>query len=373
MRHLVVTGTRKLEWQEAPDPELRSPAGALVRPIAAARCDLDGLFLCHRLTLAAARLADAAGLVDPMFLDTFGRPPFAFPLPYGHECVAMVVRVGEETRSVRAGDCVVVPFQISCGRCALCARGLTAHCATDRRTPVAAYGFGGATGGWGGAVSDLLYVPHADAMLLPIPPGVDPAALASAGDNLPDGYRAVAPHLAALPGAPVLVVGGRAKSIGLYAAASAVALGSSRVDYVDGSRDRLEIAARLGAHPIAIDRRGRVPGLVEYPITVDASGSAKGLSLAIRSLGPGGVCTTVAFHVRRNTAVPLWRMMMRGNTLVTGLANVRADLPAVLELVRQRRLDPARVTTLSAAWDDAPRALLEPGTKVVISRGPSPI
>jgi len=261
-----------------------------------------------------------------------------------------------------------VPFQISCGRCVPCARGLTAHCATDRRTPVSAYGFGAATGGWGGAVSDLLSVPHADAMLVRIPAGVDPAALASASDNLPDGYRAVAPHLAALPGAPVLVVGGRARSIGLYAAASAVALGSSRVDYVDDDRQRLEIAARLGAHPIAVDRRGRAPALVEYPITVDASGSAKGLTLAIRSLGPGGVCTTVALYVRHGTAVPLWRMMMRGNTLITGLANVRADLPAVLELVRQGRLDPARVTTLSAAWDDAPRALLEPGTKVVIAR-----
>jgi threonine dehydrogenase-like Zn-dependent dehydrogenase len=97
VRHLVYIGKGKLEWQEAPDPELRSPDGALVRPIAAARCDLDVLFLSHRLPLAAAGLAGALGLIDPLFRETFGRRPFAGPFPYGHECVAEVIRVGEET------------------------------------------------------------------------------------------------------------------------------------------------------------------------------------------------------------------------------------------------------------------------------------
>lgn len=49
-----------------------------------------------------------------------------------------------------------------------------------------------------------------------------------------------------------LVVGGAARSIGLYAAGIAVALGASRVDYLDSSRARLEIAQSLGANPIQI-------------------------------------------------------------------------------------------------------------------------
>jgi threonine dehydrogenase-like Zn-dependent dehydrogenase len=236
-------------------------------------------------------------LLDPLVFETFGKRPFEGPFPYGHECVAEVVQIGEEVRSVRVGDCVVVPFQISCGDCSPCTRGLTAHCTTERRSPVAAYGFGAATGAWGGAVSDLLYVPHADAMLLSVPDGVDPVSLASASDNLPDGYRTVAAPLAAMPEAPVLVVGGQAKSVGLYAVASAVALRSCRVDR----------RARLFFEPAKVRADA-------YPIAVDASGSAKGLSFAIRSLAPGGVCTTVAFYLRNGTPIPLWRMMVRGNT-----------------------------------------------------------
>lgn len=65
-------------------------------------------------------------------------------------------------------------------------------------------------------------------MLVRVPAGVDPLALASASDNLTDAYRTVAPHLLRSSEAPVLIVGGGAKSIGLYAVGIAKALGSSR-------------------------------------------------------------------------------------------------------------------------------------------------
>jgi threonine dehydrogenase-like Zn-dependent dehydrogenase len=78
------------------------------------------------------------------------------------------------------------------------------------------------TGGdWGGALADLVRVPFADAMLVELPEGVSPTAVASASDNLPDAWRAVAPFLAESPGADVLVVGGWGRSIALYAVAIA--------------------------------------------------------------------------------------------------------------------------------------------------------
>ena len=54
-------------------------------------------------------------------------------------------------------------------------------------------------GGDSGACSDLLRVPFADAMLLAAPCGLDPTVIASASDNIPDAWRTVAPHLAAMP------------------------------------------------------------------------------------------------------------------------------------------------------------------------------
>ena len=149
------------------------------------------------------------------------------------------------------GDVVVVPWAVSCGSCYECGLGLTAKCATMRANSpggtLAAFGFGPATGAWGGMVADSLRVPHADHLLVRVPEGVDPLRVAAAGDNLADAWRAVVPPLRMRPDGTVLVIGGGAQSIGLYAAGLAVRHGASRVDYVDDSDERLAVAEKLGA------------------------------------------------------------------------------------------------------------------------------
>jgi threonine dehydrogenase-like Zn-dependent dehydrogenase len=374
MRELYYLKKRKLEWREVVEPTLLQPGDALVRPIAAARCDLDTTFLL-RDTSAAVRIGLALHILDPLVKDTFGVPPFEGPFPFGHECVGEVREVGPDVQSFKVGDLVVVPFQLSCGHCGTCKRNLTAHCETDRKTHICAFGFGKATGDLGGMVTDLFRVPNAEHMLVKVPEGIAPATIASASDNIADGWRTVAQHLKALPGAPVLVLGGRAKSVSLYAVAAAVALGSERVDYLDASEERLRIAESLGARAIKLDAsyqrmqnsKAFLPG--GYPITVDGSGAHGALEFAIRSLAPGGICTTVYFHLRAGTPVPLWQMYVYGGTLKTGLANVRADIPDILNAVKSGRLKPELVTTLHANWDDAPEALLEQTTKVILVRG----
>ena len=96
------------------------------------------------------------------------------------------------------------------------------------------FGFPTAVGGeWGGALADLVRVPFAASMLVPVPAGVAPEAIASLSDNLPDAWRTVAPHLAEMPAADVLIVAGSGHSIALYSAAIAVALGAGKVDFID--------------------------------------------------------------------------------------------------------------------------------------------
>ena len=370
----VLTFVKKgyLEWREVPAPRLLAASDAIVRPIVASRCDGDAVFLFHDFSTALAAGA-ALHVIDPG-VTSLGARPFRGPFPYGHECIAEVVDVGEGVTTVRPGDVAIVPWAISCGACVSCQRGRTSHC--DRRqTPVAAYGFGDPAGGWGGAVSDLLRVPHADAMLVAVPAGIDPVHVASASDNIPDAYRTVAPHLRATPNASVLVVGGSARSIGLYAAAIACAMGASRVDYVDTDADRLAIAAKVGANPILRTggarwfKRGTPVTGAGYDISVDASNEERGLDYAVRSLASGGVCTSVGFYFRRGTPLPLWRMYLDGTSFRTGLSNPRADLPDVLDLVRTGRFHPELVTTRVADWDSADEAVLDRGaTKVVIAR-----
>ena len=85
---------------------------------------------------------------------------------------------------------VSVPFQISCGECETCRRGHTGNC--ERVERMAMYGLPMGTN-YGGFLSDTARVPFADAMLVPIPEGIEPAGVASLSDNIPDAWRKVGP------------------------------------------------------------------------------------------------------------------------------------------------------------------------------------
>ncbi|HEY3066544.1 MAG TPA: alcohol dehydrogenase catalytic domain-containing protein [Methylomirabilota bacterium] len=337
MRTLTFLAPGKLEWREVPDAALQAAGDALVRPLAVAACDLD---------VALLR----------------GHAPFPGPFPLGHEFVAEIVEVGADVAAHRRGDRVIVPFQISCGVCDRCRRGLTGSCRAV--PPVSMFGFRPLGGDWGGALADLVRVPYASHMLVPLPPGVDAVAMASASDNVADGWRAVAPPLAEFPGAPVLIVGGIG-SVPLYAVAVARAHGASRVDYVDTDEARLALAAALGA--TAIPASSPPARGATYPITVDGSGDPQGLVRALRALEPEGICTSVSIYFE-DVPMPLLRMYTRGTRFVTGRVNSRAVLPHVLDLVTSGRLHPERVTSAVVPWDDAADALRAPALKPIVVR-----
>jgi threonine dehydrogenase-like Zn-dependent dehydrogenase len=256
----------------------------------------------------------------------------------------------------------VVPFQISCGTCTACRHGRTGNCVNT--PPMATYGLGKMGGlHWGGILADLAVVPYADAMLVPLPEGIDPVVVASASDNIPDGWRAVGPQLAAAPGAEVLVVGGDAgsNSIGLYAAGLAVALGAVRVVYLDQSAQRLQIAEKFGAEVMDGPPPRRVGS---FPITVDASGDAESLACAINSTASDGTCTSTSVYLQDPT-VPMFAMYARSCTLHTGRAHVRTAIPAVLDAVAAG-FDPSIVTSEVVPVADAVEALAHPPLKLVI-------
>lgn len=339
MLQLTYTGPDALEWREAPEPSLSSDAGALVRPRAVATCDLDALIIQ-------------------------GSSPFPPPFPLGHECVAEVLDVGDSVTSLDAGQLVSVPFQISCGECGACLQGRTSNC--SEVAFMSSYGFGPAVERWGGFLADVVCVPYAEHMLVPVPDGLAPAAVASASDNISDAWRAVGPPLTEHPGADVLIVGGAGPgSIGLYAAGLAVALGSQSVLYVDADPSRREIAAKLGAQTLA-----EIPKRVgPCAITVDASADPDGLALALRSTAADGICTSTAIYFEEQPAMPLLEMYTKGITFKTGRANARTAMPHVLDLAASGSLHPELVTTSVVGWSDAPDALLERGwTKLVIER-----
>jgi threonine dehydrogenase-like Zn-dependent dehydrogenase len=284
----------------------------------------------------------------------------------GHEGLAEVVAVGDDVRAVRAGDRVVVPFQISCGACRECRRGVTGSCSS---VPLmAAYGMAPIAGlDGGGFMSDLVLVPYADAMLIPCPDGVDPVSIASLSDNIPDGWRTVGPfgaELATLDTADrrVLVLG--RLSIGLYSAAFAVALGA-RVDYVDTDPQRLAAAEKLGAVVHDVAKPDKSWG--SYPVTVHTTADPSLLSATLRATWPDGVCTDTGIYPEYKVEMPLLPMYSRGVRFVTGRVSARTVIPRVLELLAGG-LDLSPAVDRVVAWDDAPSAWATMTGKTVFTR-----
>jgi threonine dehydrogenase-like Zn-dependent dehydrogenase len=376
IRELTLLGKRKLEWREKPEPKIINPVEALIRPFVASRCDGDSIFLFHNFT-RAVRLGVGIHFLDPKVLDVFGRRPFSPPFCVGHECIGEVMETGSEVAHFRKGQVVIVPWAISCGICNTCNAGIYSNCSnTGDNKMISAYGWGAGTGNWGGAVSDLLRVPFADAMLIEVPDGVNPYHCSSLADNIADAYRTVGPQLKKMPNAPILIMGGVAKSIGLYAASLAVALGSSQVDYVDDNMKRLELAKVVGANPIQVSKNESLKNFSSallkggYPITVDASGSVEKLQFALRMLAPGGTSTTTAFYLKKETPLPLWEMYAKTATFNIGLSHPRRDIPEILPLIKDGKFKPEQITTLLADWENAPHAYLEESTKLVVRRNP---
>lgn len=263
-------------------------------------------------------------------------------------------------RRFSPGDIVVVHWHISCARCDRCSDGRPNSCRTHPSG--AMYGLPG-LGDWGGTFSDEIRVVEADFALTAVPPGVDPATVASAADNLPFGYEFTVPHLEVQAGADVLVMGG-CGSIALYAAMYAVAAGAGRVEYRDVDPARLAIAATLGA--VAVE--GPPPRRAgSFPIVVDASADGASLRCALRSVEPEGIVSSVGGHFH-DVPMPLFEMYRRGVRFYTGRGRGGPNVADAMAWVADGRVDPRPVTSEVADFDDAPRALAEPSMKPVLVR-----
>lgn len=197
-------------------------------------------------------------------------------------------------------------------------------------------------------------MPFADAMLVSLPEGVTVAAAATAADNLADAYRAVVPHLLARPEARVLVAGGGAASVGLWAAELAVRSGGV-VDYLDADPARRRLAEEAGASAAA-EPTGRWKRA--YDITVDATGCPEGLRTALLATARDSICTSVSVFWR-DVALPLLALYSTNATFMTGRVHSRAVLPLVIDLIARASIDPMRIARV-IDWSDVPDALLDP-------------
>ena len=364
MKQLTFIRPGKLEWWDVDEPKLKKPTDAIVRPLAVARCDLDFALLKGEAPFRGNFLHFLRNhLPDQIGQDfIFRSAPFKGPFAFGHEGVGEVVEVGSAVKDFTLGDRVVIPFQVSCGTCGRCRAGLTNSCLSVPQRSM--YGFGSLGGDWGGFLSDYIRVPFADFMLIKVPDNLSSESAASMSDNIPDAYRTISPLLKEHRNGKVLIVGGGAASVGLYAVGLAFSLGAKCVHYMDDDIQRSSIAKTYGATLLESARYSKVG---DYDITVDASADEGLLNTAILSTSPGGTCTSVGIYYKGKVSIPILAMYGTDMKFVTGRARARSDICGCFKAL-DLGFCPDHVTTHISSWENAHKGLLENGPKVIVSR-----
>jgi threonine dehydrogenase-like Zn-dependent dehydrogenase len=354
MRALTWQGKRDVRVEDVPDPRIEQPTDAVIRVTSTAICGSD----LHLYEVLGPYLKPGDVL--------------------GHEPMGVVEEVGSEVQHIKAGDRVVVPFNISCGHCWMCSRGLFAQCETtqNRETGKGAslFGYTSLYGSVPGGQAEYLRVPQAQFGPIKVPEGPPDQRFLYLSDILPTAWQGV--KYADVPEGGTLAVIGLGP-VGQLAARIGRHLGCERVIGVDLVPERLALAAKHGVE--TLDLRdvhgedhvadaliemtgGRGPDGVMEAVGMEAHGSPVGklahaavgmlpdkaarpmvdkmaidrmaaLRTAIKAARRGGTVSISGVYGGEVDPMPMMEMFDRGLTLRMGQCHVKRWIDDLLPLV----------------------------------------
>lgn len=378
MRAVVYNGPKDVSVNEVDDATIEQPTDVIVRITATNICGSD-------LHMYEGRTDLESGTV------------------IGHENLGEVVEVGSGVQTLTVGDRVCLPFNVACGFCKNCERGLTGFCLTvNPPNAGGAYGYS-QMGPYRGGQAEYLRVPFADFNALQLPEDSvekenDYVMLA---DIFPTGWHGT--RLAKMqPGDTVAVYG--AGPVGVMAAYSAVIQGASEVFVIDHIADRLALSEKFGATGIdsakgdpeeqireatggeGVDRGVEAVGYQAH----DSEGNERSnltMNSLVEVVRPTGGIGVVGVFVPEDPgaedelaktgqmAFDFGKFFFKGQTIGTGQANVKNYNRHLMNLIHQDRATPSRLVSHNLGLDEAPDAYLHfdnrdnGWTKVVLNPG----
>lgn len=329
MKAVVFKEVDRVAVEDVPSPVIEEPGDAVVRITAAGICGSD-LHFFH------------------------GKAPLSPGDTIGHEGVGVIEDVGPEVRRFRAGDRVVIAFDIVCGVCWYCRRGQTALCDDFQMLGGGAFG-----GDLVGAQAEKVRVPSADVNLLAIPEGMTDEQALFVGDILTTGYYGTA--IAGIgPEDTVAVVG--AGPVGFFCVQAAQVHGAANVLALDRLEDRLALTEKFGATPINVDQSNPHMAVSDMTggrgadVVIEAVGHPSAYETAVDVVRPGGLISVVGVFVSEQVQVPLgvyWARAVR--VVFAGICPVHAWWDRSMEAVRTGAIDPLPIISHVLPLEDAVR------------------
>jgi threonine dehydrogenase-like Zn-dependent dehydrogenase len=364
-------GKRDVRVKDVPDPKILNGHDAIVRITSTAICGSD------------LHLYD--GYVPTMESGDV----------LGHEFMGEVVETGPAVKNLRTGDRVVVPFPISCGRCAMCQMQLFSCCENSNpnawmaekmwgHSPAGIFGYSHLLGGFAGGQAEYARVPFADVGPIKVPNGLTDEQVLFLSDILPTGYMG-ADMCDIKPGQVIAVWG--AGPVGQFAIASARMLGAERVIAIDRFPYRLKMAKeKAGAtevlnyeevdilEALAELTGGRGPDACIDAVGLEAHGHGPAfiydrakqatmlepdrpvaLRQAIQACRNGGTVSVIGVYGGFIDKFPMGTIVNRSLTLKSGQCHVQRYMKPLLERIQRGDIDPTFIITHRLPLSEAPR------------------
>lgn len=362
MKAVVYRGPHQVAVENVPDPKIERPTDAIVKITSTNICGSD----LHMYE---------------------GRTDFEQGRVFGHENLGVVQEVGPAVERLKPGDWVCLPFNISCGHCKNCERGLTAYCLRANEPGMAGGAFGFADmGPWPGGQAEYLRVPWADFMALKLPPDAAEKQVdyVMCADIFPTGWHAT--ELAGMkPGDAVVIYG--SGPVGLMAAHSAMIKGACSVMVVDCHPDRLKLAQSIGAIPIDYSKEDPVQRVMDLTHGKGADAGCECVGYQCHDPAPkrqerpnltmnnlvasvkftGGIGVVGVFipqdpnasdELEKKGQIAFdWGMCwFKGQRIATGQCNVKAYNRQLRDLIHAGRAKPSFIVSHELKLDQAPDA-----------------
>jgi threonine dehydrogenase-like Zn-dependent dehydrogenase len=369
MKALAWHGKGSMRCDTVPDPKIEHPRDAIIKVTACAICGSD--------------LHIYDGVIPSMQHGDI----------LGHETMGEIVELGSETKNLKIGDRVVVPFTISCGECFFCKRGFYSGCERTNpdkakaeklwgHSPAGLFGYSHLLGGYAGGQAEYLRVPYADVGPIKVPDGMTDEQVLFLSDIFPTGYMAA--EFCNIQQGDTIAIWG-CGPVGQFAIRSAFLLGAGRVIAIDTVPERLKMAREAGALTIdfkdedVYDRiqdltagRGADACIDAVGTEADATGSADSLIDRVKVATFMGTdrphVLRQAIHCCRNFGtisivgvyggfldkVPMGSAINRGLTFRMAQTPVQHYLPKLMERIQKGEIDPSFVITHRAKLEDGP-------------------
>jgi L-iditol 2-dehydrogenase len=308
MKAAVLTGLRRMEVRQVPDPKIEK--------------DTDVLLKIEKVGVCGS---------DVHYFETgrIGSQVVTYPFIVGHECAATVTAVGKGVTHVKVGEQVVVEPAVPCHTCDQCRRGRENTCFNLR--------FLGTPGQGGGCLCEYLVMPEECCLPTKGKLTTEQGALC---EPLTIGFYAV--RQARLPrGADIAILG--AGPIGLSCMVCARTEGVRNCYMTEKIPERVHVAVKGGATWVGSPLKEDVVAAIlkQQPLGMDVSfecaGQQETINQAVDLIKPGGKLVLVGIPREDRISLSIEKIRRKEITIV----NIRRQngcTPATMDLVASRKV-----------------------------------